>query len=435
MSKLIAPYRTGQILCSRSSCTLSHVPIPAPNTFPPPKNGWPDLRGLDVLQSSSDRWLNFTAIENALVAYTKGLPRELQLKIQVESSGISTIFNTGPKGEAQFDRLLTSPFRRFVQAFRAKEYTLWPVSLNSTHWVLLVIHKGKSKPDAKDYDVVRQVGYYDPWRIHNPQVRRKLIYRRLQALLTYKCKLKFLRDWRRDVWVPVQHDGTSCGPRAYWSGKTFLDRLLTVYEAGQTYDESLWNPHSGWFNENFVRGEMIGRIAWLKVAQMEYKSRLSIELINEVNVGTMDKPKIIDAGLAMKPVDHGDNVANWPKPDKPPVGPVLPKPLPTSVGAGDTTVVDELLAPAVPSQPKIAPKFNVKAPEYITLEGNLPPVTKEPVFAPGPKNKNLWLKPKPVLDPSEPAPKKAPQPQPQALLAVHSPGSLNLFSSLGQKFT
>ncbi|KAI0599599.1 hypothetical protein F4775DRAFT_550621 [Biscogniauxia sp. FL1348] len=429
-----APYRTGQVLCSRS-CPLQHVAIPAPNVFPQPKNGWPDLRGLEVLQSSTGRWLNFTAIENALQAYLKGLPKELQLRIQVEGSGISTIFNSGAKGEAQFDRLLTSPLNRFVRAIRAKEYTLWPISVDSSHWMLLVIHKGKSKPDIKDYDVVKQVGYYDPWRTNNPGWRRKLVFRRLQILLMNKCKLKFLRDWRRDVWVPVQRDGTSCGPRAYWSGKTFLDRLLTVYEAGRTYDESLWNPHSGWFDNNFVRGEMIGRVAWLKVTQVDYRARIGVELINEVNLATNVEPKIADAALHMKPADYGDDVANWPKPDKPPAGPVLPQPLPTGVAEGVPTLIDELLPPAVPGQPKIAPKFNVKAPTYITLDGELPPLTKEPVFAPGPKNKSLWLKPTPVLDPSEPAPKKPPQPQPQALLAAHSPGKLNLFTGFGKKFT
>ncbi|KAI5918462.1 hypothetical protein F4810DRAFT_725675 [Camillea tinctor] len=381
MASSLAGYQTGQLLCG-GGCKLQHVAIPAPNQFPEPKNGWPETRGLDVLQRGNNEWLNRTAIEEALMAYLKGFPLDLQERVHIETSGLSNIFNQGVSGNNQFESLLGSSIKRFNRTMREKEYTLWPINFDGIHWQLIVLHKGKSDPKA-DYDIVRQVGYYDSWRINQPAQRRTLIIRRIRTLLIRQCNMQFSRNFQRDVWIPFQNDNNSCGPRTYWGAKQFLDRLLNIYEAGKGYDESLWNPNSGWYDNHFVRNEMIGRIAWLKVRQLNYNARVGVELINEIDEG---KASLAKAGVVMQAPNYGPNKANWPTPDKPPIKPQVPKTVPTGVVQGSSTTISNLLGPAVPNEPKIAPGFNPKGPEYITL-GDSPPTSKGPVFAAGPKAK------------------------------------------------
>ncbi|KAI1505851.1 hypothetical protein F5X99DRAFT_172806 [Biscogniauxia marginata] len=423
---VVRNHTTGQILCA-PSCPIQHIKIPTKNSIKEPKNGWPDIRGLNSLQVSRTTLVNRAAIERSMVAYSKGLPRELQERLQIETSGFSNLFNPGNAGDASFDIALARNYDRFTRAIRAKEYTVWPVNIGNYHWVTLVIHKQKrAGQSSTDWGHIAQVGYYDPLRDVNANLRRRMVYRRLQIFLTRVAKFTFAEDWRRDVWIPVQRDATSCGPRCYWVAKQFMDRLLELYEANRNYHENLWNPHSGWFNNEFVRSEMVGRVAWEAVEGMDYNARVAVELVNYVEDDSGVNKVAADL---MKPADYGVNIADWPKPIQRPVIVPLPKAQPLGSTNSGAPTVDEMLPPPVPHQPKIAPDFSAKDHSYTTLEASEPPQTNEPVWPPGPKTGNPWIPPAAYPSPASNPKPKPPQPQPGALFSILKAGKMNLFEN------
>ncbi|KAI1350581.1 hypothetical protein F5Y01DRAFT_146513 [Xylaria sp. FL0043] len=271
------PYRAGQNLCS-SSCPIEHIDIPG-NNIEEPKASWPDIRGLNSLNYSRDKWMTGDAIEVSIETYCRGLPRALRDKIGLGIPGINPkVWHAGPDGEDTLVLEIKASRTRALNRIGATPFSIFPICTDGDHWVLVVICK--SRPHGtKRWSHVKHVAVLDPFR--NSQ-RVKMVNERLRLWLIEGGEFTYSENYNKDVWVPLQNDATSCGARAYWNAKQLIDRLLAFYEAGIEYSSLLWNDLSGWFNEDFVRGEMMGRCAWAAVRAMDYNARIAVEYVNWV---------------------------------------------------------------------------------------------------------------------------------------------------------
>ncbi|KAF2967028.1 hypothetical protein GQX73_g6542 [Xylaria multiplex] len=268
-------YRTAQNLCS-ASCPIQHIDIPG-NTIKEPTGSWPEIRGLQSLNYSRDKWLNGHAIEVSTKAYCWGLPKSLQDKIGLTEPGVNpNIWLSGKPGRDALHMAIKTPARRALALIKKTEWSFLPVCSGGNHWVTVVLHKQKRLTDEKkdEWSHVAQMAILDPFREAS---RMRTIGDRMREWLEKAGAFTFGKDPVKVMWQPLQKDATSCGPRAYWNTKQLMDRLLEMHEAGVSYSNNFWRDLSGWFNEDFVRGEMIGRCAWDGVRQMDWNARVSIE--------------------------------------------------------------------------------------------------------------------------------------------------------------
>ncbi|KAI0018018.1 hypothetical protein F4780DRAFT_557118 [Xylariomycetidae sp. FL0641] len=390
-----------QVLCGRY-CRVKHLRFPDQTRLPTPLRDWPDLQGLHSLSFSRRQWANDVTLSMTLQAYRRGLPKALEDKIEAYAFPLEKCFNSDKEGQARFNQMQEPSYRRIRREFRKYEYTIWALTLNNVHWVSAVIHKeqrlpsdsaknAKDKKDTGRFTHVAQIAILDPMKSAQSI---QLVQSRLKVILTSWMGCTLAEKSQREIWVPQQHDTVSCGPRAFWAAKQTMDRLLVLHEASQTYNESLWEPQSGWFDEDFVRWQMIGLCAWEIVRAMDYRARVAIELVHDVKVDKANQST--DAGFHMRPPDHGPDSQNWPKPQirpsnlaparvnanaalatkghQPKVAPKTPKrPIPSFEIDG----FEEIVAPKRPQKPKDqGPEFssptanqkgNPSAPPFLTV--------------------------------------------------------------------
>ncbi|KAI0010831.1 hypothetical protein F4779DRAFT_576272 [Xylariaceae sp. FL0662B] len=305
-----------QVLClggnaETNSCHVEHISQPGSANVPPlPTEGESiDLRGLNELQFSRTRWLNGDAIEKALRSYHRSLPKRLQAKIHIAASDNELLFLDGVGSDARFQSQIQKPLGRFFRSFKQTEYTIWPVNYNNLHWVLVVIHKeNPTNTAAGGWARIAQIAVMDPWQDKRRSNRVALIWRRCYELFG-RGGFDMAEDARRDVWVPVQNDSHSCGPRAYWAGRKIMERLILLEEVNRGYHESLWYDMDPWFNNDQVRWEMIGSNAYEAIRIMKYKARVAVELVHSVKeLGPNNNFKISDAGTGMQPGDENEEL-------------------------------------------------------------------------------------------------------------------------------
>ncbi|KAI1827645.1 hypothetical protein F4861DRAFT_549830 [Xylaria intraflava] len=298
-------YKDGQILCS-ALCPVEHLKPDA--NISPPGGSWPDIRGLHSLNYSRTTWLAGDAIEVSLTTYKRGLPQRLIDKIDIVIPGVDPrVWHSGDNGRKALARAIERPARRALNRMKKTEYSILPISSNSNHWVVVVIHKVPRQGTAEgamEYSDVAQIAVLDSFSEQSTASSR-MVHHQMKEWLERAGGFKFSQGAERTVWVPRQLDVNSCGPRAYWNGKQIMDRLLELHESGTGYDESLWRPLSGWFDEHFVRGEMIGRCAWDAVRAMEYNARVAVECVNRVTDPEKRRVQWKNAGEVMKPAGDG----------------------------------------------------------------------------------------------------------------------------------
>ncbi|KAI1372523.1 hypothetical protein F4677DRAFT_432502 [Hypoxylon crocopeplum] len=298
------PFTPAQVICGRQGggageCSIVHLELPSDDELPKdPNGGWPDIRGFHNLQRTRDAWLNGDAIDTALAAYHRSLPKEVQDRINIVDTSVTGLFS---RDEAQFNAIITGNYNRFFKSFQQTEYTLWPINWDACHWQLVVLRKeSRTKDDGTEaWTHLVQMCVADSWREGEADNRRRLIENRLQTLFT-TMGLTFAPHCVRDIWVPWQKDSWSCGLRVFSIAKQFLDRIVNQAVQGVEYDETLWLPMNGWFNPDMVRWEMIGLNAYSAVQAMDYKARVAVELVHNVRRGT----GTIDATEAMRPPDN-----------------------------------------------------------------------------------------------------------------------------------
>ncbi|KAI1750485.1 hypothetical protein F4782DRAFT_246367 [Xylaria castorea] len=274
--------RGARVLCS-STCPVSHTESASSIKK---KDGWPDIRGLNSLNASRNTWLTGDAIETSIAVYVRSLPDALQKMIGLGMLTLNASIWFMPslaqyeKGRDLLQKAIATPARRLVKRFKENEYSIFPLCVNNNHWVLVVVHKNQvssaNDPSKKEWSRVVQAAVIDSYR---SAAMADFVHSTLRKWLTSAAGFTFAPDYVKNVWVPLQHDQSSCGPRSYWHAKQILDRLLELHENGINYDGSLWTDLSGWFNEGFVRDEMIGRCAAAAVREMDYNARVAVEIV------------------------------------------------------------------------------------------------------------------------------------------------------------
>ncbi|GAP86695.2 hypothetical protein SAMD00023353_2000320 [Rosellinia necatrix] len=302
------PFRMSQNLCS-PSCPIDHIIDPGAH-ITQPVGSWPDIRGLNSLNYSRDIWLAGDAIEVSIATYCSGLPKSLYDRIGLGTPGLHPkVWHQGPAGKDALFEAAARPPRRVVRRLKETEYSIFPLCTDGNHWVLVVIHKeerpspegdggGGGGGGGTEWSHVAQIAVLDPYRQAS---RLRMVYQRLAFWLQRAGGFTISANFRRTVWLPLQKDDASCGPRAYWNAKQILDRLLELHEGGAPYDPSLWDDLSGWFNEPFVRAEMIGRCAAAAVRAMNYRARVSVECVDRVRRRDRRGAEWEDAGRVMAP--------------------------------------------------------------------------------------------------------------------------------------
>ncbi|KAI8631597.1 hypothetical protein F5Y19DRAFT_463300 [Xylariaceae sp. FL1651] len=397
-------YRTGQNVCS-VTCPVEHIDLPG-RRIKKPLMGWPDIRGLNSLQLARDEWLNYGAIEVAIRAYHSGLPKILQDRIDIQAPEYDSLFAGGKTGAEALRTILSLKNTRLYNRFKRSEYSIWPINTNGNHWVTVVLHKQQrpTKQDKKkmEWSHITQMAIIDPFRSAPNQ---RMVNAQMRRFLENDGNFTFAPGYERTVWGPLQRDTTSCGPRSYWCAKQIMDRLLELHEDGIDYDESIWNDLSGWFNEDFIRGEMIGRNAWDGVRAMDYNARLAIEIVNQVKKYGTHRSR--NAGEAMKPWTNSNNK----KPEKRPWSASLPSGpwsgprAVSSTHLPDTIVIDDDDSPATknmwhspaltPNKHRIVPSLSANTHEIIVIEDGDPASTKTkgPVWPSAARGPNPFIPP------------------------------------------
>lgn len=414
-------YRTGQNVCS-AGCPIDHID-PALDKIQEPSNSWPDIRGLHSLNHMRDAWLVGDAIEVSIKMYVSGLPSALQDKIWVGIPGVDAqVWHMGAEGRDALLRAIKTPARRAFRMFKMTEYSILPICTNGNHWVLAIVHKNQ-RPAAtggenKEWSHVAQVAVLDPFR---SSARTRMVQARLREWLEKAGKFTFAADYEKTVWIPLQKDHTSCGPRAYWASKQILDRLLVFHENHLDYEPRLWAGLSGWFNEDFVRAEMMGRCAWAGVRAMDYKARIAIECVNEVKDLRLRNAPLTDAGAAMKPLEDRSAVPEerpQPQPHhvQPAAQPALNKPAASSNKPATVPQTPVMPLAPIPNQHQIAPGVRPAKPDMATGSDN----GKGPAWAPNPKS-------------SDPRSRGAPGPKAPSLKSVNPPSSSRANTTLAPK--
>lgn len=297
------PYRHGSNLCS-SSCPIEHIDVRS-KKIKKPANSWPDIRGLNGLNYSRDAWVNGDAIEVSIATYCRGLPHALQEKIGLGAPGLHSNFWRRATSEEDMEALVKSRTKRALNQIRTTEYSIFPVCIDQIHWVLVIIRKAQ-RPNCEDTELmewshVEQIAVLEPF--HKPEVMT-MVCDRLARWLQEAGGFTVAPAFKQAIWVPHQNDSTSCGPRAYWHAKQIFDRLLDLYERDMSYHPSLWDDLSGWFNEDFVRSEMIGRCAAAAVHEMDYKARIAVEYVNRVRDISVTEEEWQDAAKIMRPPSY-----------------------------------------------------------------------------------------------------------------------------------
>ncbi|KAI3338089.1 hypothetical protein F4824DRAFT_98071 [Ustulina deusta] len=370
-------YRTGQNVCS-ASCPVGHINIPG-DKIKKPSAAWPDIRGLNSLNYSRDKWLTGDAIEVAIATYCRGLPQALQDEIGLGIPGINPkVWHRGPRGDDALAMAINVPAKRALARLKTTEYSIFPICMNGDHWVLVIMHKSPRRTGEggeMEWSHVEQVAVLDPYRDGQTMT---LVSNRLRYWLTQAGNFTYSGNYTRIVWVPMQKDATSCGPRAYWHAKQLMDRLLELHENEIKYAESLWNDLSGWFNEHFVRGEMMGRCAWDAVRAMDYKARIAVECVNRVREYEHQNETWAKADRLMRP----PNFSNMKPETRPRPHARIGAESPASAGAdyGDDIVMGGTPLPStpvqkswkppvpVPNQHKIAPDVVFRTHEVIPID-------------------------------------------------------------------
>ncbi|RYP71654.1 hypothetical protein DL769_004648 [Monosporascus sp. CRB-8-3] len=317
---------------------------------------------MNKLQYSRREPVSAESMQISIAALHAALPEKLRDQILILVDHVAHTWLTGAQeSERYFKKALGNTFEKFEN----QEYIVWPILVDKDtsedHWETAIIHMTTGKDNKRTH--VSQIALIDPLKRHKPAQRSAMVLGRLTKILKYIAKFTIARDedlWR-DLWVPEQrfYNDKSDGPRAYQVCKTMMGRLLTVYETGIGYHEGLWDDLSGWFNEDDVRREMLGKHVWDAVENMGYNARPAVEAVS--NVRRSPNQDWENAGDLMRPMAPIGEPLEPQRPD-------FPKRLglhefgASSSGDADAnrTPKRPRFGPPPPSRPRIYPTYSLR---------------------------------------------------------------------------
>ncbi|KAK7956345.1 uncharacterized protein PG986_005567 [Apiospora aurea] len=308
---------------------------------------------LESLQVRSTAWLTAECVDvpisHAYQCQPKAVRRRVNILSTMDSAGlfqdpeVRSGNGSGDGGgklsqtrdelrtDLKFQKKLDEAYKtkpKLWKRIRAREFTIWPIH-TTEHFVTIILRMRRSDHSvgpSTPYDEVAQFTILEP--VGN-LLMVKRIHRRLRRILC-RDKIRIAEDAFRGLWYPKQHDGFSCGLRAYRMAKEFMERLswiLEVYpvtfhltdkpvalnsqgrralqtlltqspallapsldpmdttegptptagEAEDDFERMLWGqPFSGNFNGDRVRQEMTTNAAFRAVELVDWQARVAV---------------------------------------------------------------------------------------------------------------------------------------------------------------
>ncbi|KAK8080396.1 hypothetical protein PG997_008214 [Apiospora hydei] len=213
------------------------------------------INSLESLQVRRTAWLTPECVDvpisHAYQCQPKAVRRRINILSTMESAGLFLDPEVGSgngsgdgggklsqtrdelRTDLKFQKKLDEVYRtksKLWKRIRAREFTIWPIH-TTEHFVTIILRMRRSDPNAgpsTPYDEVAQFSILEP--VGN-LLMVKRIHRRLRRILCHD-KIRIAEDAFCGLWYPKQHDGYSCGLRAYRMAKEFMERLSWILEPG-----------------------------------------------------------------------------------------------------------------------------------------------------------------------------------------------------------
>ncbi|KAI1431355.1 hypothetical protein GGR50DRAFT_689760 [Xylaria sp. CBS 124048] len=291
------------------------------------------LDALYVLQATREQYLLGSALAVPLQFQHDSLPYMVQKDVGILPAVQFDFWHASDWEEFLTDERLAELKERYHEQLTSRRFHFWPIDLNRAdrdqwdipHWGLIVMHmRNTDNPDEEDPDHDEKVKPFNVlhcFAVINPdhgEAARELEEDVIQELLFILRTMGITVDGslQREPWVPPsmnapqlrdgdQKEYWSSGLRVFDLARTLLNRIASEYSSTpHTIDsEIFWASHSGWFNPDAVRSDMIGMAATMVNRAMNGTTRVAIEPIIDNNMNITDERGVttVTHTVAMQP--------------------------------------------------------------------------------------------------------------------------------------
>ncbi|KAI0601609.1 hypothetical protein F4775DRAFT_589379 [Biscogniauxia sp. FL1348] len=283
-----------------------------PKNWQKDKNIIKAMNALHLLQLTREEHLSRECLSVPIKFVYDSLPNMVKADVNIIKTGKSMFdvftcdgedFSSAINGKFLMDDANGGdvPYPPLYLDLRRKPYHFWVVDVGGgqlTRWQLVILHLGRNKAAFEgedgqvEYDYadeefgnIESIAVIDPEHGKAGELREaKTLDRFLQVLdaLGFKPGPNFSRQ---KPWIPpCGKIDWSSGLRVFDIFRTSVNRITDSY----CYDprvhdgDNLWKPHSGWFNPDAVRSDMIGMAATMVNRGMHYMTRVAIEPIKSI---------------------------------------------------------------------------------------------------------------------------------------------------------
>ncbi|KAI0976544.1 hypothetical protein F4678DRAFT_480092 [Xylaria arbuscula] len=280
------------------------------------------LDALQVLQFKRDEYLPPTTLAVPLQFLHDSLPYMVQRDVNIFQPVQNDLW--GLKFDAELPKIDKTEVEEFIEkhgeTFVSRRYQFWPIDISRgdgsqlPHWGLIVLqllHRSgyedepvvPDDPETQPYNFVESFAIIDPEHGVAARELEDELTSFLHWLVPQMGVIMDDKTAREDAWVPPSAiaclppilnapqitkgitggDNWSSGLRVFEMVRIFLDRITEHYcHSPHTHEPSFfWAPHSGWFNPDAVRSNMIGCAATMVNRAMNSTTRIAIEPILE----------------------------------------------------------------------------------------------------------------------------------------------------------
>ncbi|CAJ2502104.1 Uu.00g049570.m01.CDS01 [Anthostomella pinea] len=292
------------------------------NGFRPPKEAENNLYALNTLQLARERPLEALNVLQPLLYLQDRLPETVGDQISILTPGPVNVFGGS---EANFERRqlrLYGTDLEFWNSIKGAQYVFWPIQAEKGHFVTAIFHslrgdeadpnfdettkhlgRRERRVRAREYSRVEAWSVVDPVRSDQARARVTRVRDRIQRIFASEGSITFAPGSYKDS-----------GIRCFALVKQMMQRITDFFCREEGYQEgSYWDPDtSGWLNVDQVRYEMMGVCAINCIIDMDWKARLSVELIGDITttppVKKFDAKKLGPDDSRLKPyVPKSDN--------------------------------------------------------------------------------------------------------------------------------
>ncbi|KAI1486332.1 hypothetical protein F5X96DRAFT_673760 [Biscogniauxia mediterranea] len=307
-----------------------------PKNWQKDKNIIQAMNALHLLQLTRDEKLTRECLSVPIKFIYDSLPNMVKMDVNIIKTGRS-MFDVFTCDGEDFSSIINGkflaenangadvPYPPLYLALRRKPYHFWVVDVGGgqlNRWQLVILHLGRNKSAFEnedgqvEYDYAKEpFGNIESIAVIDPEHGKvgedretKTLDRFLQVLdaMGFKPGPDFSRQ---KPWIPPctspfspklvlftkrhispnppQYRGKidwSSGLRVFDILRASLNRITESYCYNPRVHDgrNLWKPHSGWFNPDAVRSEMIGMAATMVNRGMQYTTRVAIEPVKSI---------------------------------------------------------------------------------------------------------------------------------------------------------